>query len=88
MSLMSVTLEAMEITTPLCIKLEFLLWTFDSWGDQNQNLCKTCRWFFLPGLQAKKNTYHKVANSSLCLLVSCFQIFRRLMKGKCDAYVL
>ena len=30
----------------------------------------------------------KVANSSLSRLVARFQIFRRLMKGKFDAYVL
>ena len=29
--------------------------------------------------------YRKVANSSLSWLVACFQIFRRLMKGKFDA---
>ena len=34
------------------------------------------------------NTYRKVANSSLSQLVAPFQIFRRLMKGKFDAYVL
>ena len=32
--------------------------------------------------------YRKVANSSLSWLVARFQIFRRLMKGKFDAYVL
>ena len=32
--------------------------------------------------------YRKVAGSSLCWLVAHFQIFRRLMKGKFDAYVL
>ena len=32
--------------------------------------------------------YRKVANSSLSQLVAHFQIFRRLMKGKFDAYVL
>jgi len=32
--------------------------------------------------------YRKVANSSLSQLVARFQIFRRLMKGKFDAYVL
>ena len=32
--------------------------------------------------------YRKVANSSLSRLVARFQIFRRLMKGKFDAYVL
>ena len=35
-----------------------------------------------------KNTYRKVANSSLSRLVAHFQIFRRFMKGKFDAYVL
>ena len=34
------------------------------------------------------NTYRKVVNSSLSQLVARFQIFRRLMKGKFDAYVL
>ena len=33
-------------------------------------------------------TYRKVASSSLSRLVAQFQIFRRLMKGKFDAYVL
>ena len=33
-------------------------------------------------------TYRKVANSSLSQLVARFQIFRRLVKGKFDAYVL
>ena len=33
-------------------------------------------------------TYRKVASSSLSRLVAPFQIFRRLMKGKFDAYVL
>ena len=33
-------------------------------------------------------TYRKVANSSLSRLVAHFQIFRSLMKGKFDAYVL
>ena len=32
--------------------------------------------------------YRKVANSSLSRLVARFQISRRLMKGKFDAYVL
>ena len=32
--------------------------------------------------------YRKVASSSLSWLVAHFQIFRRLMKGKFDAYVL
>ena len=32
--------------------------------------------------------YRKVANSSLSWLVARFQTFRRLMKGKFDAYVL
>ena len=32
--------------------------------------------------------YHKVASSSLSRLVAHFKIFRRLMKGKSDAYVL
>ena len=32
--------------------------------------------------------YRKVARSSLSRLVAQFQIFRRLMKGKFDAYVL
>ena len=32
--------------------------------------------------------YRKLANSSLSRLVASFQIFRRLMNGKCDAYVL
>ena len=32
--------------------------------------------------------YRKVASSSLSRLVAHFQIFRRLMKGKFDAYVL
>ena len=32
--------------------------------------------------------YHKVENCSLSWLVAHFQIFRRLMKGKFDAYVL
>ena len=33
-------------------------------------------------------TYRKVASSSLSWLVAHFQIFRRLMKGKFDAYAL
>ena len=32
--------------------------------------------------------YRKVTNSSLSRLVARFQTFRRLMKGKFDAYVL
>ena len=32
--------------------------------------------------------YRRVASSSLSRLVAYFQIFRRLMKGKFDAYVL
>jgi hypothetical protein len=32
--------------------------------------------------------YCKVANSSLSQLVASFHIFRRLMKGKLDTYVL
>ena len=32
--------------------------------------------------------YRKVASSSLSWLLAHFQIFRRLMKGKFDAYVL
>ena len=39
-------------------------------------------------IQSLKLKYHKVANSSLPRLVAHFQIFRRLMKGKFDAYVL
>ena len=35
-----------------------------------------------------QSEYRKVANSSLSRLVARFQIFRRLMKGKFDAYVL
>ena len=35
-----------------------------------------------------QHEYRKVANSSLSQLVARFQIFRRLMKGKFDAYVL
>ena len=34
------------------------------------------------------STYPKVASSSMSRLVACFQIFRSLMKGKFDAYVL
>ena len=34
------------------------------------------------------NMYRKVTNRSLSRLVAHFQIFRRLMKGKFDAYVL
>ena len=34
------------------------------------------------------NGYRKVVSSSLSRLVAHFQIFRRLMKGKFDAYVL
>ena len=34
------------------------------------------------------NIYYKVASSSLSRLVAHFQIFRRLMKGKFNAYVL
>ena len=33
-------------------------------------------------------TYRKVPSSSLSCLVAQFQVFRRLMKGKFDAYVL
>ena len=39
-----------------------------------------------PGM--RNNKYRKVTNSSLSRLVARFQIFRRLMKGKFDAYVL
>ena len=39
-------------------------------------------------LRRKKHMYRKVANSSLSRLVARFQIFRSLMKGKFDAYVL
>ena len=39
-------------------------------------------------LRRKKHMYRKVANSSLSRLVARFQIFRRLMKGKFDSYVL
>ena len=39
-------------------------------------------------LHNRQSTYRKVANSSLSRLVAHFQIFRRFMKGKCDAYVL
>ena len=35
-----------------------------------------------------KSTYRKVARSSMSQLVAHFQIFRRLMKWKFDAYVL
>ena len=35
-----------------------------------------------------KIAYRKVASNSLSRLVAHFQIFRRLMKGKFDAYVL
>ena len=38
--------------------------------------------------ETKKLTYCKVANSSLSRLVAHFQIFRRLIKEKFDAYVL
>ena len=55
MSHMSVTLEVMEITTPLFIKLEFLPWTFDSYVDQFPILREICQWFFLPGLPSKKD---------------------------------
>ena len=34
------------------------------------------------------NTYRKVASSSLSRLVAHFWIFRQIMKGKFDAYVL
>ena len=34
------------------------------------------------------HVYHKVTSSSMSQLVAHFQIFRRLMKGKFDAYVL
>ena len=37
---------------------------------------------------AIQKIYRKVANSSLSWLVARFQIFRRLVKGKFDAYVL
>ena len=56
---MSVTLEAMEITTPLFIKLEFLLWTFDSYVDQFPILREIFQWFFLPGLPSKKDKTDK-----------------------------
>ena len=35
-----------------------------------------------------ENIYRKVASSSMSRLVAHFQIFRGLMKGKFDAYVL
>ena len=34
------------------------------------------------------STYRKVANSSLSWLVAPFQVFRRLMRWKFDAYVI
>ena len=34
------------------------------------------------------NEYRKVASSSMPWIVEHYQIFRRLMKGKFDAYVL
>ena len=40
------------------------------------------------GFNVRFFTYRKVASSSLSRLVAHFQIFRRLMKGKFDAYVL
>ena len=39
------------------------------------------------GNQMQTN-YRKVVSSRLSLLVALPRIFRRLMKGKCDAYVL
>ena len=39
-------------------------------------------------LKCEKIVYRKVASSSLSRLVAHFLIFRRLMKGKFDAYVL
>ena len=41
-----------------------------------------------PMLYVYKQSYRKVVSSSLSRLVAHFQIFRRLMKGKFDAYVL
>ena len=52
------------------------------------------RTFFLKQLHSYQEiiiqlfSYRKVENSSLFWLVTHFQIFRRLMKGKFDAYVL
>jgi hypothetical protein len=36
----------------------------------------------------RRSTYREVGNSSLSLLIAHFQIFRGLIKGKFDAYVL
>ena len=41
--------------------------------------------FFCP---SQTLTFRKVASSSKSQLLAHFQIFRRLMKGKFDAYVL
>ena len=38
--------------------------------------------------ECANSIYRKVANSSLSWLLARFQIFRRLMKGKFDAYIL
>ena len=38
--------------------------------------------------RVERKDVRKVANSSLSRLVAQFQIFRRLLKGKFDAYVL
>ena len=47
-------------------------------------VCPTC--FFYRILN--KSKYRKVTSSSMSLLVAHFKIFRRLVKGKFDAYVL
>ena len=48
----------------------------------------TGKYFFQSYTYLTVFKYRKVANSSLSRLVARFQIFRRLMKGKFDAYVL
>ena len=60
-----------------CTKALVLLWNF-SYGGQNQS--RVNKIFSVK--------YCKVSSSSMFWLVAPFQIFRRLMKVKFDAYVL
>jgi len=55
-------------------------------GFIDSGLVKTCDEHYKLGKRIP--TYRKVANSSLSRLVARFYIFRRLVKGKFDAYVL
>ena len=60
--------------------LKFLVWNFLKSLLNNQHYLRRI-WLYC-------FIYRKVANSSLSLLVAHFQIFRRLIKEKFDAYLL